>query len=298
MPRIHTAILASMSPLSALSAVSALLAAGLLTACQTTPSPGREIRARVHEVPLTREALAQGARQSGLHAAVRAGATVADAAAGRLVLAGCALPPFGPTPEGQARLYTVSTVLPTGMVLAPGAVLQLQAEPGAFATEPVGGRWPAVHAPFVGVVAAGVPLDDRTGVPWRLRPTDPLQQRVRCLPVGAEPGRVQVAFFRTVRADELRDAAAEVARRALFSDAELAAGRVLHVVCRLRVADGGEWHAPQFLALAPAGLAARVGDTVRLRAGAAETSSAGGPIGQVLAREANTAPLSDGVDCH
>ncbi len=268
-----------------------------LAACQTTPSPGSDIRAQVHAVPLTRQALDQGATHRELHAALRAGATAAEASAKRLVLAGCALPE--PGSSGGARLYTLTTVLPAGLVLERGAVLQLEVDGDPFGSSRIEGRFPPVHGNFKAHAHATLTLDENTGVPWRLRPADPPTMQVRCWPVGAAPGRVQAAYFRTVRDDEVHFAAAEAARHALFSDAELAAGRVVRVHCRLRMADGAEWHTPEFLARAPDGLRLQAGDVVRLRAGADEGSRRGGPVGQVLAREA-AAPASSGrtgVDC-
>jgi hypothetical protein len=268
-----------------------------LSACQTTPSPGSDIRARVHAVPLTRQALDRGATYGDLHAALRAGATAADAAARRVVLAGCGLPEAGPV--GRARLYTVTTVLPAGVALERGAVLQLQVDGDPFSGSRHEGRFPAVHGAFRALATAGQTLDENTGVPWRLKPGDTPAMQVRCRPVGGEPGLVQAAYFRTVREDEMHFAAAEAARHALFSDTELAAGRVVRVRCRLRMADGAEWHTPEFLARAPGSLALQAGDVVRLRAGVDEGSRRGGPVGQVLARDdaAQASPRRTGVDC-
>jgi hypothetical protein len=277
--------------------LAAALMALCLSACQTTPSPGSQIRAQVHAVPLTRQALEHGASYSELHAALRAGATAADAKAQRVVLAGCGLPEAGPV--GSARLYTVTTVLPADVVLARGAVLQLKVEGEPFSASRLEGRFPAVHGQFQAVAPAGQPLDGNTGVLWRLKPGDTPALQVRCLPVGGEPGLVQAAYFRTVRDDEMHFAAAEAARHALFSDAELANGRVLRVRCRLRMADGAEWHTPEFLARAPGELSLQAGDLVRLRAGVDEGSRQGGPVGQVLAREeaATASARRTSVDC-
>lgn len=271
--------------------LAALAAALLLAGCQTTPAPGHDIRAQVFAVPLTRLALDHGADYGQLHPALRAGATVADAAAQRVVLAGCGLP--DPESPGSARLYTVTTVVPAGTALAQGALMQLQLEGDAFSGPRLDGRFPAVHARFVATAPAGTTLDERTGVPWRLKPGDAPQLRVRCRPVGGAPGLLQAAHFRTVRDDEMVFAAAEAARHALFSDAELAAGAVVRVLCQLKMADGGEWHTPEFLARAPAGLQLQRGDVVRLRAGVDEGSRQGGPVGEVLSREGR-APMPGG----
>ena len=275
----------------------------LLSACQTTPSPGSDIRAQVHAVPLTREALDHGATYGQLHAALRAGATAADATARRVVLAGCDLPEpepgLEPGSSGRARLYTVTTVLPAGIALERGAVLQLKVDGDPFSGPRLDGRFPAVHGHFKALAPAGQVLDENTGVPWRLMPGDTPKMQVHCWPVGGEPGLMHAAYFRTVRDDEMHFAAAEAARHALFSDAELAAGRVVRVRCRLRMADGAEWHTPEFLARAPDGLPLQAGDVVRLRAGVDEGSRQGGPVGQVLAREdgAPASPTRTGVDC-
>jgi predicted small secreted protein len=287
------------SPLAA--PLAAAVVALLLSACQTTPAPGSDIRAQVHAVPLTRQALDHGADHGELHAALRAGATAADAAAQRVALASCALPEDGPDSglSGRARLYTVTTVLPAGVSLQRGAVLQLKVDGDPFSATRIDGRFPAVHGRFVALAPAGRPLDENTGVPWRLLPGDTPRMLARCQPAGGEPGLVLAAHFRTVRDDEMKFAAAEAARHAQFSDAELAAGRVVRLLCRLRMADGGEWHSPEFLARAPAGLPLKAGDVVRLRAGVDENSRQGGPVGQVLAREqaAGASPQRSGVDC-
>ena len=151
-----------------------------LSACQTTPSPGSDIRARVHAVPLTRPALDRGATYGDLHAALRAGATAADAASRRVVLAGCGLPEAGP--EGSARLYTVTTVLPAGMSLERGALLQLQVDGDPFIGSRIEGRFPAVHGAFKRLATAGQTLDENTGVPWRPKPgnTAEMQRTVDC----------------------------------------------------------------------------------------------------------------------
>ena len=289
-----------MKPVAALRVVTPLLGAAVglvLSACETTPSPGSDIRAQVHAVPLSRPALDRGADHGDLHAALRAGATAADAKAQRVVLAGCGLPEAGL--EGSARLYTVTTVLPAGVALLRGAVLQLKVDGDPFSTTRLEGRFPAVHGHFKALAPAGQPLDGATGVPWRLKPGDKPELKVRCWPVGGEPGLVQVAYFRTVSESEMHFATAEAARHALFSDAELAAGRVVRVRCRLRMADGAEWHTPEFLARAPGITPLQPGDVVQLRAGVDEGSRQGGPVGLVLARKDGPPATArpSGVDC-
>ena len=265
--------------LSLSSAAVALLVAG----CQTTPAPGSVIRAQVVAVPLTRLALDNGASYGQLHAALRAGATAADATAQRVVLAGCALP--DPAAASGARLYTVSTVLPASMPMAPGAQLQLRVDGDPFSGPRLDGRFPVVHGRFVAVLPAGAALDERTGVAWRLKPGDPPKMQLRCLPADGALGLMQAAFFRTVRDDEMHFAAAEAARNAQLSDVEIAAGSVVRLRCQLKMADGGQWHTPEFLARAPASMQLQVGDVVRLNAGVDESSRQGGPVGRVLARD-------------
>jgi hypothetical protein len=286
-----------MTPWRVARLLSGAVAAALLVACQTTPSSGSDIRAQVHAVPLTRVALDIGATHGPLHGAVRAGASEAQARAKRVVLAGCALPEPG-TASG-ARLYTVTTVLPAGVTPVPGALLQLSVDGDPFSGVRVEGRFPAVHARFVAALPAPAVLDDRTGVAWRLKAGDPPSMEVRCRPVGGDAAQVQAAYFRAVGDSELLFATAEAARHAQFSDAELAAGQVVRVRCRLRMADGGAWHTPEFLARAPAGLSLQAGDVVRLRAGVDEGSRQGGPVGQVLSREdpLTAAQRPRGVDC-
>lgn len=272
--------------------------AGLLAGCQTTPAPGREVLGDVVSVPRARAALALGASHSNLHAAVRAGVSPADAAAQRLVLASCAMPDTHS--PGGARLFTITTLLPAGTQLAPRTKLLLHAPGDPFAGPPIDGRFPAVHAAFVGALAAAAPPDPETTVPWRLKPGEPPQQLTRCRPAGGTPDQAEATFFRTVGEAELRYAAAEAARVAGFSDAELAAGAVVRVRCALKMADGAAWHAPEFMARAPQGLNLRPGDVVRLRAGADEGSLQAGPLGEVLGRvdRPPTPGATQRVACH
>jgi hypothetical protein len=256
--------------------------AGLLAGCQTTPAPGRELVGDVVSVPRTRSELVQGASLANLHAAVNAGVDPADAAGQRLGLASCAMPDTS-SPHG-ARLYTVTTLLPAGTRPAPDMRLVLRAPGDPFAGPPIGGRFPAVHAEFVEARAAETPLDPGKSVPWRLKPGDPIRQLVRCRPVGGTPEQAEASLFRTVGEAELRYAAAEAARNARLSDAELAAGAVVRVRCALKMADGAEWHTPEFLARAPQSLNLRPGDVVRLRAGADEGSLQAEPLSEVLGR--------------
>lgn len=257
-------------------------AAGLLAGCQTTPAPGREVLGEVVSVPRTRAELTQGASYANLHAAVQAGASPADAAAQRLVLASCAMPDSS-SPDG-ARLFTVTTVLPVGTRLATDTRLVLRAPGDPFAGPRINGRYPAVHAEFAAARAVETPLNPATHVPWRLKPGDLQRLLVRCRPLGGPAEQAEAAFFRTVGEAELRYAAAEAARVAGFSDAELAAGTVVRVRCALRMADGAEWQTPEFVARAPEGLNPRQGDVVRVRAGADEGSLQAGPLSEVVDR--------------
>jgi hypothetical protein len=265
------------------------LAAGaaLLAGCQTTPAPGREIQGDVVSVPRTRAELTQGASQASLHAAVNAGVTPADAAAQRLVLASCALP--DPGSADGARPYTVTTLLPAGTRLAPDTRLVLRAPGDPFAGPRIHGRFAAVHAEFVAAVAAEAPLEPGSTVPRRLKPGDPIRQLVRCRPLAGPADQAAASFFRTVGEAELRYATAEAARVAGFTDAERSAGAAVRVRCALKLADGAEWHTPEFVARAPQGLALRQGEVVRLRAGADEGSLQAGPLSEVLGRVATSA---------
>ncbi len=254
----------------------------LLAACQTTPPPGDLIVGEVADVPRTRVELTRGATHGDLHPALRAGATPADAAAGRLLLAGCAWP--DPAAPGGARLYTVTTLVPAGVDRPRGLWLQLGVEDAAFETRPLQGRFPAVHGRFIAAAQLETPLDAHTGVPWRLRPEDPPQFQVHCRPDAAAPTQAAAIGFRRVGETELRFAAAEAQRYAQFTDAELAAGAVVRVRCRLRMADGTDWHTPEFVARAPAGLDLAPGDVVRLRAGTEEGALQAGSPGQVIER--------------
>jgi hypothetical protein len=79
-------------------------------------------------------------------------------------------------------------------------------------------------------------------------------------------------------------ASAALQRLDALRDEDFAAGRVLRLGCQLKVLDGGDWYVPQWVVVAPAPLRLKVGDVVRLRAGAQMESKDVAPRAEVLAR--------------
>lgn len=252
------------TPRSTLPALLALTT--LLAACQTTPSPGSETRAQVTERPASRDALRGG--YLFLQPALQAGVDRATVEAGRLVRGECAEPDPS-APQGR-RWIGVTALLPAGVQAAPRSLIDVDA-PGQT------GR--LRHAVWR---AAGPALDARTGFP-----TDAVGDRLavwcRAAP-DAPASRLRLRVSGPVSAWEHDFAVAERARLARFSDADFAAGRVAVLRCQLKVIDGGDWYQPVWLARVPDGLALRVDDVVRLRAGATEGSKDTGPEPQVIAR--------------
>lgn len=245
----------------------ALVAVGLLVgACQSTPGPGSETRAQVTELPAQRGDLRGGHRY--LHPALRAGVTRADLEAGRLVRGECAEPDAG-RPQGR-RWVGVTALLPAGTPVTLRSLIEV---------DTAGDAGPLRHGRYRG---PGPALDATTGFA-----TEPGGERlaVWCRPPGAAAGSALRVLVRgTVPAWEHAFAVAEMQRHDRFSDADFAQGRVAVVRCQLKVVDGGDWHAPDWLARVPPGLALRPGDVVRLRAGAVEGSTDTDPEPQVLAR--------------
>ncbi|QIM51276.1 hypothetical protein [Hydrogenophaga crocea] len=257
-----------------------LFAAALLAGCETAPRAGADTRAQVVEVLRERQALRDGHPE--LHPALRAGVTAQEMEAGRLVQGECA-EPDATRPLGL-RWTGVTALLPAGTAaasLAPGSVIEVRDPRPAWPVRP-GGPPPAhLHGGFAGS-AAGTADAARTptlchaaGLPgsvWRVR--------LR----GAVPGWMHPF------------AQAGLQRLEAFSDDDFRAGRVLRLACQLKVVDGGDWYAPVWIARAPEGLPLRVGDVVRLRAGAEAQSKDAGPAAEVLARDSSaSAPGGNAV---
>ena len=253
-------------PLRRLGGTVLVAGTAVLAACQTTPRAGSDTRVQVTEIPTQREQLRGGYRH--LHPALRAGVTRADFEAGRLVQGECA-EPDATQPQGR-RWVGVTVLLPAGTAIAAQSLIEVD-------TTGQGGRHR--HGRFVG---AGPALNGTTGfVPW---PGSDRRAAWCRASDAATSGVLRVLVRGAVPTWEHPFAVAELARPDRFSVADFAAGRVAVVRCQLKVVDGGDWHAPDWLARVPPGLNLKIGDVVRLRAGADEGSKDTGPEAQVLAR--------------
>jgi hypothetical protein len=239
-------------------------AALLLAACETIPDAGSTITAQVLALPKDRAALGGG--HSHLYSALRAGVTRAEAERGRVATGQCG--DVDASASGGVRWRVATTVLPDGLKAAPGLLVEIDVPASAGEVRP--------HGVFVATVKDPDPAHFvRSAVGDAMRPL--------CRPPGAPEGRWRLQVRGAVPAWEFDFAMPELARRDRFTDAELAAGRVAVVVCQLKVADGSDWNRPSWLARLPAGLTLRVGDVVRVRAGASEMGKAVEPATEVLA---------------
>jgi hypothetical protein len=262
--------------LLAAASLPALLA--VLAGCESMPSPGEELRAQVVAVPRSRAELDGGFTR--LHAALRAGVARADAEAGRLWLAQC-VEPEASALEGL-RPRTATLLLPPGLQPAVGTVVEIDALQGSHA------RDLRRHGRFVNALGSASAAADPSG--WRRYLGNP---RPLCRPDGAAEGRWRVQLVGAVAAWEIDFARAELARHDAIADAELAAGRVALVSCQLKVADGSDWTRPSWLTRTPDRPPLRVGDVVRIVAGAEEAGRAAGPLARVLEVVPGVAPPSD-----
>jgi predicted small secreted protein len=246
-----------------------LLAATLLTGCETAPRAGTETRAQVVEVLRERQALRDG--QPELHPALRAGVTAQAIEAGRLVQGECA-EPDATRPQGL-RWTRVTALLPVGTTagsLAPGSVIEVREPRPAWPAGP-GDAPPAyLHGQFAGSAAGA---------------TDAAPTPTLCHPAGQAASVWRVRLRGAVPGWAHPFAQAGLQRLEAFSDDDVRAGRVVRLTCQLKVADGGDWYAPVWIARAPERLPLRVGDVVRLRAGAEASSKDAGPAAEVLARD-------------
>jgi hypothetical protein len=241
-------------------------AATLLTGCESVPRPGDVVTAQVVAQPRSRAEIP--APFGALHAALRAGVERADAERGRLLSAQCLQPDTGARDGVRGRVATV--LVPDGVPAPPGALLEIEidAQVGADARP---------HGRFAGLAPATTPAAEPAAWARSFGRDRPL-----CRPAGLAEGRWRVQSGGPVAAWELGFARAELARHDSLGDAELAAGRVVQVSCRLKVVDGSDWTLVTWLARHPDGPALQVGDVVRLRAGADEGGGATGALAQVL----------------
>lgn len=262
-------------PLSRVAAVAALV---LLSACETTPSVGATATAQVIAIPRSRADLPGSYGE--VHAAVRAGVTRSSAERGRLVLGQCA--ERDPTAHRGVRWRSVTTVLPEGVAATRGTLVEIDQLVASPSDE---GRH---HGRFV---AAGGTLDPAHAIPSSVSD----EPGTVCRPGGLPGGRMRVRLHSPVPADAYDFGAAELRRQQQFSDAELAAGRVVTLACQLKVVDGSDWYKAGWIARMPEGLDLQVGDAVRVRAGAEDASKDVEPMTQVLALDATAAARRNAV---
>lgn len=244
-------------------ATQAFLAAGslaLLGGCQIAPASGSVTQAQVISLPALRSSLGGGDRD--LHAAVRAGVDRADVAAGRLVRGAC----FEPDPQayGGRVSFTVTTVLPAATPWPVASQVDV-ITPAGVTPDAVGARPLRQHGRFVGFGPPGA--DDATP---------------RCHPPGAAPGAMRLAVSVRVQTWQYDFAQAEVRRHDQFSDADFAARTVVELGCRVEAFGDRNFMQQRWLARLPPGLTLAAGDTVRMRAGAAEGSKDVAPLAVIL----------------
>lgn len=259
-------------------ATAALALCSLLAACETAPRLGAETTAQVLQIASDRDSLRDG--YPALHAALRAGVARRDFEEARLVQGECGVPDAGRS--GGMRWISVTTLVPRGTAPAPGSRIVVRDARSAWpGVEPT--RASALHGQFVRVddtpptrTTPACHTNEQGGGTWHLR--------VHLTPPPWQHDFASAAFQRL---DALRDE-------------DFAAGRVLRLGCQLKVIDGADWYAPQWVALAPPQLRLKVGDVVRLRAGAQMESKDVSPRAEVLARLDNVpAPAGNAtVRCH
>ncbi|HYF20069.1 MAG TPA: hypothetical protein VEA40_19545 [Ramlibacter sp.] len=225
--------------------------------------------ASVIELPRNRSELPTS--YGALHAAVRAGVGRAEAERARLVLGECAEP--DPSARDGIRWHTATALLPPGVATPPGTLLDLVGLTSAAGHgDRHHGKFAAVAPPLAGADAIRAPFGDRL--------------HTRC---GGSGRSLRMQVRREVPGWEMDFAAAEARRHGSVTDQELATGRIVLLSCRLRMADGTDWHSPVWLARVPAGLQLRQGQVVRLQGGATEGSKDFQPLAQVLDLESTTA---------
>jgi hypothetical protein len=240
----------------------------LLAGCETTPAAGEAATAQVIAVPLSRADL-RGYHGS-LHAAVRAGVTSEDATRGRLVRGECAERDAGA--RDGIRFREATTILPEGTPTARGILVDIaKLSPAAEGLMRQHGDFVALAPTLQAAEAIPSPVGSRLHTP--------------CHPKDLPKGQLRVQLLGAVAAWQLDFARSELARHDQFSDTELAAGRAVMLACQLKVADGGDWYRPVWLARTPEDLSLRLGDVVQLRTGALADSKDVEPMPQVMALE-------------
>lgn len=240
----------------ALAAVSLALLAG----CSVGPSAGSVTQAQVISLPALRSSLGGGSRD--LHAAVRTGVQRDDVAAGRLVRGDCVEP--DPEAYGGRVSFTVTTLLPAGTPWPVTSLVDV-VTPAGVTPDAVGARPTRQHGQFVAFASQPAGSD-----------------APRCHPPGAAPGAMRVAVAVRYQTWQFDSAQAEVQRHDQFSDADFAARSVVELGCRVEAMGDKNFMQQRWFARRPPGLALAAGDTVRLRAGAAEGSKDVAPLAEIL----------------
>lgn len=235
-------------------------ALALLSGCQVGPGAGSVTQAQVISLPALRSGLGGGHRD--LHAAVRAGVQRDDVAAGRLVRGDCVEP--DPEAYGGRVSFTVTTVLPAGTAWPVNSLVNVTT-PAGVTPDAVGARPTRQHGRFVALApeAAG-------------------SEPPRCHPPGAAPGTMRVAVAVRYQPWQFDFAQAEVRRHDQFSDADFASRSVVELGCRVEAMGDKNFMQQRWFARLPPGMALAAGDTVRLRAGAAEDSKDVAPLAEIL----------------
>lgn len=232
----------------------------MLAGCQVGPSAGSITQAQVISLPALRSSLGGGHRD--LHAAVRAGVQRDDVAAGRLVRGECIEP--DPQAYGGRMSFTVTTVLPAGTPW-PVASLVDVITPEGVTPDAVGARPLRQHGRFVAFAP------DAAG-----------SEPPRCHPPGAAPGAMRIAVSVRYQTWQFDFAEAELRRHDQFSDADFASRSVVELGCRVEAFGDKDFMQQRWFARLPPGMTLAAGDTVRLRAGAAEDSKDVAPLAEIL----------------
>ncbi len=231
-----------------------------LSGCQIVPAPGSTVTAEILSRPAVRDSLGGGYRD--LHAAMRAGVSRSDVERGRLVRGDCFEP--DPSVQGGRTSLTMTTLLPEGVGLPWPTLVDVTTAQDAM-PDAAGVRSLHLHGRYLATVPGG-----DSG------------ERPHCRPEGAAPGARRLAIRNVVQPWEHDFAVAEVRRHDQFSDAELAARRVVELGCRVEAFGDDDFMVVRWFARLPAGMSLSTGDVVRARVGAAEDSKDTAPRTQIL----------------
>lgn len=232
----------------------------LLAGCSVGPSAGSITQAQVISLPALRASLGGGSRD--LHTAVRAGVQRDEVAAGRLVRGDCVEP--DPEAYGGRVSFTATTVLPAGTPWPVDSIVEV-ITPAGVTPDAVGARPTRQHGRFVA-----------------LAPEPAGSEPPRCHPPGAVPGAMRVAVAVRYQTWQFDFAQAEVQRHDQFTDADFASRSVVELGCRVEAFGDKGFMQQRWFTRLPPGMTLAAGDTVRLRAGAAEDSKDVAPLAEIL----------------